>query len=80
MLADTSAELPLTVPALLLQMRDNPMWSFQLRNTKSTTPAQAVGGRHGDAHRVDQHSVLEAVALTSHQRAQVLGENRESNP
>ena len=55
------------------QMRDNPLWSFQLRNTKSTTPAQAVGGTHGDAHRVDQHSVLKAVVPSPYQRDKILG-------
>jgi hypothetical protein len=59
------------------QMRDNPLWSFQLRNTKSTTPAQAVGGVHVDAHRVDQHSVLKAVAPSPHQSAKILGERYE---
>ena len=54
------------------------MWSFQLRNTKSTTPAQAVGGQHSDAHRVDQHSVLKAVAPSSYQRDKILGNNVNS--
>lgn len=54
-------------------MRDNPLWGFQLRNTKSTTPAQAVGGKFGDAHAVDQHAVLEAVRLTEPQKCKILG-------
>ena len=53
------------------------MWSFQLRNTKSTTPAQAVGGQHSDAHRVDQHSVLKAIAPSKYQRDKILGANWE---
>lgn len=56
-----------------LQMRDNPMYSFQLRNTKATTPAQAVGGTYGDAHAVDQHAVLAAVKPTQRQKDRMLG-------
>lgn len=54
-------------------MRDNPMWSFQLRNKKSTTPAQAVGGKFGTAHRVDQHAMLAAVNPTAQQKDEILG-------
>ncbi len=40
------------------------MWAHSLRNTKSTTSAQATGGSAPDTVTVDQHAVLAALRLT----------------
>lgn len=54
-------------------MADNPLWAHSLRNTKSTTSAQATGGSAPDPMTVDQHTVLQALRLTDRQRENIIG-------